>query len=127
LNSNIQKNMNTIVGSKLKRLRKEKGWTQEWVADQLHLSQSAYARIENGESHSWANHLELICKIYEISPQELINIESVTINNNQKGGNSNNAYFINQLSDKLIEQYELRLKEKDEIIESLKIQLKKFI
>uniref|UniRef100_UPI00404A2595 helix-turn-helix domain-containing protein n=1 Tax=Flavobacterium sp. TaxID=239 RepID=UPI00404A2595 len=116
--------MNTIIGLKLKKMRKEKGWTQEWVADQLHLSQSAYARIENGESHSWANHFESICNIYDITPEDLIKLESVTINNNQKGGNSTNAFVINQLSDKLIEQYEFRLKEKDEIINTLKNQLK---
>ena len=40
--------MNTIVGSKIKALRKEKGLSQEQVADYLHISQSTYARIENG-------------------------------------------------------------------------------
>jgi hypothetical protein len=46
--------------------------------------------------------------------------EQVIINQQQQGGNSNNAYIINQLSEKLIEQFEKRLKEKDEIIALLK-------
>ncbi|WP_438967181.1 helix-turn-helix domain-containing protein [Flavobacterium sp.] len=116
--------MNTTVGTKLKNLRKQKGWSQELVADKLHLSQSAYARIESGESHSWANHLEAICNVYEVTPQELLKCDNVIINSQQKGGNSNNAFIINQLSEKLIEQYETRLKEKEELITELKAKLK---
>lgn len=44
--------MNISIGNKLKQLRKSKSMSQEQVADYLHLSQSAYARMESGESHS---------------------------------------------------------------------------
>ena len=37
--------MNVSIGNNLKNLRKNKGWSQEQVADYLNLSQSAYARI----------------------------------------------------------------------------------
>ena len=67
--------MNLMVGSKLKSLRKQKGWTQEEVAILLSISQSAYARIENGDSNSWGSHLKRICKIYEITPEELVKEE----------------------------------------------------
>jgi hypothetical protein len=49
----------------------------------------------------------------------------VAINQNQKGGHSKNAYIINQLSEKLIEQYEKRLEEKDKLINTLSEKLKK--
>jgi transcriptional regulator with XRE-family HTH domain len=116
--------MRDKIGSKLKNLRKQKGWSQELVADKLRLSQSAYARIESGNSHSWASHLDTICSIYEITPEELLKCDNVIINSQQKGGNSNNAFIINQLSEKLIEQYENRLKEKEELIAELKAKLK---
>jgi len=113
--------MNTTIGKKLRDIRKQKGWSQEHVADSLYLSQSAYARIENGESCSWANNLEQICKVFEITPEELVKNENeVIINNNQQGGSSNNAIVINQLSEKLIEQYEERIKELKETISLLK-------
>lgn len=64
--------MNSIVGNKLKRLRKQKGLTQEQMADLLSISQSTYARIENGESQSWAGYIKKICKIFEILPEELV-------------------------------------------------------
>jgi len=47
------------------------------------------------------------------------------INQNQQGGQSNNAYIINQLSEKLIEQYEKRLKESEKLIRLLEEKLEK--
>lgn len=123
IKSNIPKNMNALIGKKLQTLRKERGFSQEQIADKLHISQSAYARIESGESHSWANHIQKICETYEITPEELVSNESIVINHNQQGGNSTNAIIINQLSEKLIQQYEERIKEKDEIIKDLKKRL----
>ena len=108
--------MNVAIGKKLRSLRKEKGWSQEQTADYLCISQSAYARMEKGESYSWANSLSKICEVFEIAPEELFKQENVVINNNQQGGYSTNALVVYQLSEKLIEQYEARLKEKDEII-----------
>jgi len=114
--------MNSLVGNKLRSLRKNKGFTQEQVADYLHISQSAYARMENGESNSWSTHIEGICQVFEISPEDLLKSEAVIINNNQQGGNS--AYYIHQaLSEKLIEKYEALLKEKDRVIQLLEEKL----
>ena len=116
--------MNTLIGQKIKTLRKQKGLSQEQVADSLHISQPTYARIERGEGCAWASYLEPISKFFDIKPEELLMQDKVIINNNQKGGTSNNAMIINQeLTDKLIEQYEKRIKDKDEIITMLKQQL----
>ena len=112
--------MNTSVGNKLKQLRKNKSMSQEQVADYLHLSQSAYARMESGESHSWANHIDKICEVFEITPEELVKNENIIVNSNQQGGTSTNAIIINQLSEKLIEQYEERIKELKQTILELK-------
>lgn len=117
--------MNSIISNKLKTLRKQKGWSQDEVANQLNISQSAYGRIENGASNSWVNHIETICKMYDIQPEELMNSENNTFHQNNKKG-SNNGIVINQISEKLIAQYELRLLEKDKYIESLEKLLEKY-
>lgn len=67
--------MNILIGNKLKQLRKKKNLSQEQLATYLHLSQSAYARMENGENHSWAAHLDKICEFFEITPEELVRRE----------------------------------------------------
>jgi transcriptional regulator with XRE-family HTH domain len=111
--------MNTKVGVKIKKLRKKKGLSQEQVADYLHVSQSTYARIENGESATWANYIKPISELFDIPPEELIKQDSIIINSNQQGRESNNAETINQLSEKLITQFEKRIADKEAMIQLL--------
>jgi transcriptional regulator with XRE-family HTH domain len=108
---------------KAKKLRKKHNLSQEQVVETLHITQSTYARIEKGETNSWASYTAPLCKLYHIEPQDLLKQDSIIVNQNQKGGNSNNAYIINQLSEKLVKQYEIRLDEKDVIIAELKQEL----
>ena len=104
--------MNVVVGNKLKILRKNKKMSQEEVADCLHISQSAYARMESGESSSWANHILTICKIFGITPEDLLKVDL------NRGISSIN--HADQLSDQIIEQYEERIKELKKVIKDLK-------
>lgn len=76
--------MNKIIGDKLKMLRKQKGWSQEETSDHLAISQSAYARIENGVSHSWANHLEKIGEVFSITLEELVKKETSDCKDNKQ-------------------------------------------
>ncbi|MCC9061967.1 helix-turn-helix domain-containing protein [Flavobacterium sp. F-30] len=87
--------------------------SQEEVADSLHISQSAYARMESGESSSWANHILTICKIFVIAPEELLKVD---LNNKEVSSISN----ADQVSDQIIVQYEERIKELKKIIKDLK-------
>jgi len=117
--------MNKVIGKRIKQLRRHKGYSQEHLAHELCISQSAYARLENGETYTWASHLQKLCEIFEVQPEDIVRQDQVVINQNQKGGHSNNAYIINQLSEKLIEQYEKRIQEKDELIKQLNHKLHK--
>lgn len=101
--------MNSSIGGKLKLLRKKKGLSQEQVCEYLHISQSTYARIESGESNSWAIHLEKICAFYDIKPEELLKKENIIIDNIDTNIIVVHTEIINQLSEKLIEQYKLRI------------------
>jgi DNA-binding XRE family transcriptional regulator len=68
----IQNNMKIAIGKQIKALRKNKGVSQEAVADYLNISQSAYSRIENGDSHSWAFYVEKICIYFQVQPEYLV-------------------------------------------------------
>lgn len=105
--------MNIVVANKIKTLRKDKKMSQEEMADYLSMSQSAYARMENGESHTWAIHILKICKIFAIAPEELLRIET-----SQKAVSSEDTSLV--LSHKVIEQYEERIKELKKMIKDLK-------
>ena len=108
--------MNEIVGEKIKNLRKSKNLSQEEVAEYIHVSQSTYARMESGANNSWAGYILPLCDLFGIQPEELLKADHIVINNNNTSCQYSGGYVINQLSDKLIEQYEKRLLEKDNLI-----------
>ena len=115
--------MNEIVGEKIKNLRESRNLSQEEVAEFLHVSQSTYARIESGASNSWAGYILPICEFFGIQPEELLKTDHIVINNNNTSCQYSGGYVVNQLSDKLIEQYEKRLAEKDRLIAYLQKEL----
>lgn len=112
--------MNKKIGDKLRKLRMSKSFTQEHLADILNISQPAYARMENGVTFTWPIHLEKICEVFQISPEDFLMSDEVIIGNIGPNHGVGYAAIVNQLSEKLIEQYENRIKEKDEIINYFK-------
>ncbi|KFF04939.1 helix-turn-helix domain-containing protein [Flavobacterium reichenbachii] len=110
--------MNVLIGNKLKKLRKNSNLSQEEMAGFLDISQSAYARMESGESHSWANHILNICEIFKISPEELVKRDYPEENNHHQ--KVTEIYTVQELSDKIIEQYEERIKDLKQTIQDLK-------
>ena len=102
------------IGNKLRVFRTEKGYTQEKIADLLQISQASYSNLENNIGKVDLKTIQKISEIYEIDLISLLNQDGVNFNQNLN--NTNNNSIINQLTDKLIEQYETRLKEKDKII-----------
>lgn len=106
------------IGNKLRVFRTEKGYTQEKIADLLQISQASYSNLENNIGKVDLKTIQKISEIYEIDLISLLNQDGVNFNQNLNI--TNNDSIINQLTDKLIEQYETRLKEKDKIIAKLK-------
>lgn len=111
------------IGNKIKSLRVNKGYSSEYVAEKLGISLVTYRRLERDESIPDLNALEKIASIYEISIADLLIDNTVIFNKDQSGGVSNNGLIINQLSDKLIQQFELRIEEKQNQIEELKLEI----
>jgi transcriptional regulator with XRE-family HTH domain len=111
-------NMNIIIGNKLKILRQAKNLSQEEIADYLNISQSAYARMERGESTSWAIHFNKICDLFEIKPENLVTKNEEEFKNCEI--ESDSVEIVNQLFEKIIEQYEARIKELKKTIKDLK-------
>jgi transcriptional regulator with XRE-family HTH domain len=78
------------IGQKIKKLRELKNLTQTHVAEKLGVSQSAYSKMELGESEVTYNRLEKISEVLEMKPEEVIAFnESMVFNvmHNQNGGN----------------------------------------
>ncbi len=107
--------MNVTVGNKLKQLRKEKNMSQEEMADFLNISQSAYARMERGESTSWASHFTRICEVFEIAPQDLVTKESDSLKDKEASIQNGMLSIYRQI----VREYELQIEDLKTIIRNL--------
>jgi transcriptional regulator with XRE-family HTH domain len=79
---------NLKIGHKIKKLRELRNLTQEHMANSLGLSQSAYSRMELGETEITFSKLEKISEELGMKPEEIIAFnESMVFNvmNNQTG------------------------------------------
>lgn len=63
--------MNNKIGQKIRTLRKLRNLTLEDLSHMINISKSALQRIENGESNSWANHIDQLCRVLRIPVEEL--------------------------------------------------------
>lgn len=63
------------INEKLKELRKENNITQKEIAKKLNISVTGYASWEQGLAEPSIKALKQICKIYNISADELLEID----------------------------------------------------
>ena len=65
-----------VIGNNLKMARKYKGLTQNEVATLLRMTQQQYSRFENGVFELNYDQILFLCKLYEITPNELFDMVS---------------------------------------------------
>ena len=97
------------LGEKLKKARINKNFTQEYLAEVLNVSQKTYSNFENDKSKPAFAQVEDIARHLDVSVLDFLSGDSVTINSTN--GDHSGFIYQNQLPDKLIEQYEERIKE----------------
>lgn len=59
------------VGDNIKRARKLKNLTQKEMAEKLNMTQQQYSRFENGVFELNYSQLIVVCKILDITPNEI--------------------------------------------------------
>lgn len=101
------------LGEKLKQARLNKNISQEYMAEALDISQKTYSNFENNKTIPNFSQIEKIAEMLEVSILDFANNDKVCFSNNTISG-GNNGYVINNLPEKLIEQYELRIKRLEE-------------
>lgn len=126
------------IGFNIRKIREQKGFSQEYMANTLNISQASYARMENEETKITVERLQKIAEILETSIVDFFNTDKFTIHNqNYEGSYGGNAYVQHlnvenkEATEKLIasyeeriKEYQERLKEKDEQIALLKALVK---
>ncbi len=77
-----------ILGQKIKKLRELKDLTQEFMASELGMNQSAYSKIESGASEVSVSKLEKIASVLGIKPEDILTFNEQMVFNvmhNQTG------------------------------------------
>jgi transcriptional regulator with XRE-family HTH domain len=114
------------LGDKLKQARLKKNISQEYMAEVLDISQKTYSNFENNKTTPNFSQIEEISKILEVSVLDFLS-HNDKMSFYQTNTGTNNGYVVNNLPEKLIEQYELRVKKLEEEIVYLKSLLNKFV
>lgn len=65
-------------GERIRLLRLQRGYSQENMADLLHLSTTAYGDIERGKTELTLSRLEQIAEVLDLSVTELLTEEAIT-------------------------------------------------
>ena len=80
--------MNYEFCEKLQKLRKEKGYSQEQLADLLDVSRQSVSKWESGTTYPEMDKLLSLCKIFNVSLDELTNDEITDKNIRDKKKNN---------------------------------------
>ena len=119
--------MNDAISKNIRKYREMKGYSQEYMAHELQINQASYAKIENSSTMLTVERLFTISKLLETDVSEILDLKKSTIFNQTENETANafgkieHYYQDNkEITAKLLDQYETRLKEKDEQMALLK-------
>jgi transcriptional regulator with XRE-family HTH domain len=114
--------MNATIGDNIRRFRELKGYSQDYMAEKMEITQSAYGKIEKENVKITVERLQKISEILEIDLGNLINSKNQNIFNLYNNQNAN-GYIENQYNE-MKEVYEKLIQSKDEQIKLLQELLK---
>jgi transcriptional regulator with XRE-family HTH domain len=83
------------IGQKIKKLRELRNFTQSHMAEELGLSQSAYSKLELGETEITYNKLERVAEVLGMRPEEVIAFNESMVFNVMHNLNGSNGFVIN--------------------------------
>jgi transcriptional regulator with XRE-family HTH domain len=105
-----------FIGQKIKKLRELKNLTQSHVANELGITQSAYSKLETGETEITFQKLTRISEILGMSPEEITSFNEQMIFNVMHNQTGNGFVLQKGLSDNEKRLYENQIQSlKDEI------------
>lgn len=117
--------MNNLISKNIRKYRELKGYSQEYMAHELDITQASYAKIENNTTKINVERLFAIAKVLEMDAGEILELNKQTIYNQT---NNTNAFGnIEKFHQDNKEAYEQIIKAKDEQIALLKAMLRQYV
>lgn len=103
------------ITKNIRKIRELKGYSQDYVATQLNISQRQYHRLENSESDLGLSKLDDICSVLGVSLYQLLGFDAKYIlENSSYSGIGNTVTVNNTLPEQLIKIYDERIKDLEE-------------
>lgn len=72
------------VKKSIAKIRKAKGYSQAQIAEKLQTTQQQYSKYETGFQEIPVRHIITLCKIYEISADKLLGIDTYMTESEEK-------------------------------------------
>ena len=123
------------IGTKIRKIRELKNFTQEYMAQKLGIAQNSYSRYENPDTDVKPDLLKQIAEILEVTPEQIQEFDEKAIFNNlgtienDKGAVGVNPvvnhYVIDPKIEKLYEEHITVLKKQNELLEARITELEK--
>lgn len=118
--------MKSQLGEKIRKIRELKGYSQDYMADQLQMSQRSYSKLEREEIKLDWDRINAIATIFKIDPIDLISFDdSLIFNNCSQSGKFIESTLHNNFPKELKEQYEKRIEQLESEVHFLREQVLK--
>ena len=115
--------MNDIIAKNIKKYRELKGFSQEYMAHQLSVNQSTYAKMENSSTKITIDKLFSVAKLLETDVSEILDLKNQTIFNQTDNETANAFGKVEHYYQENKEVYQELLKAKDKQKALLKEQI----
>lgn len=115
------------MNNRLLTLRLEKNWTQDYVADQLGLSQPAYSKLEQGQVKLTVDRAGKLAELYDIDPDYFFTSDTPIVNFHDHSQNKNLMQHVDNFHDNsdMKELYEKTITEQAQLIQHLQKRIEK--
>lgn len=97
--------MKNTIGDRIRKCRANTGLSQDYVANKLNISTSAYSNIETNKTELTVSRLIKLAEIFEVSVYEIIDVDHKPNSYSTPEGSANNVYEneINALKLQMLE------------------------
>ncbi len=96
-----QKKYNTPV-NRIRMLREGVGYSQEYVANKLNITQQAYSKIEKNPNSATLERLQQLSEILGVKINSIVGEDDMYIQQNfhQQGGNASTVMYVTGIADR---------------------------
>ena len=107
------------IGSKIRKIRELRGYSQEVVADLLGITQNSYSKIESGATNIIVKRLYEIAKVFEVEVPTILGFDEKHVFNtnfHDSSMNGGKVVYLENSFEKERELYQAQIKQLQETV-----------